>query len=98
MGMVLSSSPSSLMSRKEPDGFSAVFLDPFLAAALVVLAVGTEIVLTSGDVFSSSAFLGAPFVVAVFVVAGLSPGLIAGYGAARGVEVRRDAFGIFDTW
>lgn len=86
MGIVLSSSPSSLMSRNEPEGLTidslAAFLVGFLADGFVFVAgssvaAGAEIVFTSGEVFSVRAFLGTDFGAAVFV-GGLSPGLMAG--------------------
>ncbi len=91
------------MSRNEPDGLSAdaeeAFLDAFLAAGFVadsLEAAGEEAEFTSADVFSARAFLDRGFEAVVFEVGGLSPGLIVGYGCARGPEVRRAAFGILD--
>jgi len=72
------SSPSSLMRRKE-EGLSTDEL--------------REV-----EDFSVSAFVffGADFVLedVALGVDGLSPGLIVGYGSARGAEVRRAALGI----
>lgn len=85
MGMVLSSSPSSLMSRKEPDGLSAdagvAFLVAFLADGFVadsLDAAGEEPEFTSADVFSARAFLVFGLELVAFEVGGLSPGLVAG--------------------
>ena len=83
MGMVLSSSPSSLMSRKEPEGLLVDSVAAFLVAffgfvAESLLATGADAEFTSGEVFSLSAFLGADFGAVVFGVGSLSPGLMAG--------------------
>jgi len=58
---------------------------------------GAEAEFSSGEVFSVRTywtFPDAEVQTEFFKVGGLSPGLIAGEGAARGAEVRRAAFGI----
>jgi hypothetical protein len=68
--MLLEASPSRVMSRKEPVGLSAAFLEAFLAAGFGDSVIGVETMFPSGDVFSSSAFLGAAFGAAFLVLEG----------------------------
>ena len=88
---MLSSSPSSLISRKEDallvvEALETAFLFGFLAAGVLKLGssveIGAEDLFTSAGVFSASkfldAFFGAGFAAVIFLVGGLSPGLIVG--------------------